>query len=217
MPAGATAVPGGTTAGCTIGGDGNVTCNMGDITSGSSATAAISVLAPKQPGTIENIAGATSATGDPVSGNNTDGETTTIVAGPPASGPCKGQTPTIVGTNDSDFIVGTPGNDVISGIGGDDKIKGGSGNDVICGGVGNDKIKGDAGNDVLRGDDGNDVVDGGLGKDAIKGLSGNDKLKGKAGPDKLSGGPGSDYCSVGPGGKKATGCETGPDAAGKKD
>jgi len=46
---------------------------------GTSSTISIYVKAPSQPGTITNTASVTSATFDPVPGNNSDSETTTVI------------------------------------------------------------------------------------------------------------------------------------------
>jgi uncharacterized repeat protein (TIGR01451 family) len=54
-----------------------VTCNLGRIRSGDTVTVYIAVR-PTQPGTISNTATVSSSTSDPVTGNNTDTEVTTV-------------------------------------------------------------------------------------------------------------------------------------------
>jgi Ca2+-binding RTX toxin-like protein len=88
--------------------------------------------------------------------------------------PCKGQTPTIAGTNGSNKLSGTPGRDVIVGLGGKDKLSGLAGDDLICGGPGKDMLKGGAGKDTLLGQGGKDQLKGGGGKDLCKGGKGTD-------------------------------------------
>ena len=68
--------------------------------------------------------------------------------------PCKGQTPSVAGTNGNDRLSGTPGRDVIVGLGGKDKLSGLAGNDLICGGPGKDTLNGGTGKDTLLGQSG---------------------------------------------------------------
>jgi uncharacterized repeat protein (TIGR01451 family) len=63
---------------------GVVTCPLGTIASGGTATVTITVT-PTAPGTILNTAAVTGDQADPVD-NNTDAELTTVVAAPPAQG-----------------------------------------------------------------------------------------------------------------------------------
>jgi len=58
---------------------------------------------------------------------------------------CDGLAPTIVGTEEGEWIFGTPHPDVIAGLGGDDLIIGLMGDDTICGGDGQDLIVGGRG------------------------------------------------------------------------
>jgi Ca2+-binding RTX toxin-like protein len=109
-------------------------------------------------------------------------------AAPPAP-PCKGKTPTLVGTTGNDVLAGTSGKDVIAGQGGNDRISALGGNDTVCAGGGNDKVLGRGGNDLLLGQ------------------AGNDKMKGAGGKDNLRGGGGKDTCNGGPGRDKGN-CET---------
>ena len=55
-----------------------VDCALGDLVSGSSATINIAVSAPVSTGTISNVANVTANESDPVSGNNTSSEDTTV-------------------------------------------------------------------------------------------------------------------------------------------
>jgi len=63
---------------CTRSGQ-TVTCTRASMNPGTSSTISIYVKAPSQPGTITNTASVTSATFDPVPGNNSDSETTTVI------------------------------------------------------------------------------------------------------------------------------------------
>ncbi len=146
---------------------------------------------------------------------------------PAAELKCKGQTPTIVGTEGPDVIDGTEGPDVIHGAAGDDVIRGLGGNDVLCGGDGDDevdggggrdKIVGGGGDDELSGGGGNDKLFGGVGADVLEGGKGKDTLKGNGGDDSLDGGPGTDKVIGGPGtdhciGEDLTSCEPGTSGA----
>jgi hypothetical protein len=85
---------------------------------------------------------------------------------PPAPVPCKGKTPTIVGTDADETLKGTGKADVISGLGGSDVISGLGKDDRLCGGDGND---------VLKGGGGKDLMSGGAGEDTCKGSGGKDK------------------------------------------
>lgn len=82
---------------------------------------------------------------------------------------CKGLTPTIEGTNDSDFLIGTNGNDVIMGLDGSDWIYGLDSTDVICGNNGSDHIFAGDGEDYIITAEGgdNDHVFAGNGDDTI--------------------------------------------------
>ena len=132
---------------------GTVTCNLGDLSSGASATITIAVT-PTIAGTNMNTATASSSTSDPVPANNE--AATSVDVG--------GQTCTIVGTQANDpSLNGTSGNDTICGLRGNDTIFGGIGNDILVGGSGVDALRGDAGNDSLFGGAGNDGLNGGTG------------------------------------------------------
>lgn len=132
----------------------------------------------------------------------------TVQGADPASVPCNGHIPTIVGSDGPDLIKGTPGPDVIAGLGGNDRIFGFGGDDIICGGDGNDKILGGDGNDQLFGEGGDDMIAGNAGDDTLNGGTGNDSLSGGVGDDKLDGGDGTDTCNGGLGTDTAVTCET---------
>lgn len=188
---------------CTTQGSQNVSCDLGTIASGDTATVTILVTA-KKAGTISNTASVTSDVADPQTANNTATATTTVQAAPnppkpPKGGSCTGAVPTITGTEGNDTLVGTEGTDIIFGLGGDDNITGLGGKDLICAGAGNDTAKGQADADFVRGGGGNDVTKGGGANDKVGGGSGNDRLGGGLGADFLNGGPGKDHCNGGPG------------------
>ena len=145
-----------------------VTCDLGDLGSGASATVTI-VVQPTATGTITNSVTVESAETDENLDNNTDTEETTV-----AAFLCDGLVPTIVGTNHSEIITGTLGPDVIVARGGNDVVFGLSGHDLICGGSGHDVLFGDSAHDKLFGHDGNDTMSGGFGNDACNGGPGFD-------------------------------------------
>jgi Ca2+-binding RTX toxin-like protein len=88
-----------------------------------------------------------------------------------AEGPamCAGQTATITGTAQKDFLHGTAGRDLIAAGAGDDTVYASRGNDLVCG---------DAGADRLFAGHGNDLLFGGAGQDQLYGRPGNDRLYG---------------------------------------
>ncbi|HEX8581381.1 MAG TPA: hypothetical protein VF640_03590, partial [Acidimicrobiales bacterium] len=142
-PAGATLVSVQPSQG-TCSGTGPITCQLGSIAGGASATVTV-VVRPLRTGTITNGASVTAAGGS----SDSDSESTTVV--PDANG-C-----TIVGTSGVDTIAGTNGADVICA---------GAGNDRVDGRGGADTLRGEGGNDTLIGGAGNDAVDGGTGRDS---------------------------------------------------
>jgi uncharacterized repeat protein (TIGR01451 family) len=163
---------------------GTVTCDLGQVNAGVTATVTI-VVKPKHAGTISNTASVSTTVADTNTANN-QATATTVVTGSPGNG--KGKTascasPTIVGTAGNDVIVGTTGKDVIVTLSGSDLIFAGGGNDVVCAGSGRDKVIGDIGNDVLKGN---------RGRDRLRGVAGNDTLNGGRNHDKCRGGPGRD-------------------------
>ena len=184
-----------------------VTCALGTLASGDSASVAIRVLA-KKAGLVSNTATVTATDTDSIPANNTDTETTTVVAagggGPGTT--CAGKTPTILGTEGADNLVGTEKNDVILALGGDDTVQGLGGKDIVCAAAGNDSIKGKAGNDLLKGGSGNDQIRGGGGNDLLRGGGGRDGLFGGSGDDALRGGGGRDKCRGGGGSDTKRSC-----------
>jgi uncharacterized repeat protein (TIGR01451 family) len=180
-----------------------VTCALGTLASGATATVTI-VVTPKNAGTITNTAAVESTEPDPQSANNQATAQTTVQEAPkpgkPPKGPsCRTATPTIVGTEGDDTLVGTERGDVIFALGGNDSVAGLGGSDLICGGSGNDALRGQASGDTVKGGSGNDNVKGGGGNDKLGGGVGGDRLGGGRGGDFLNGGPGRDFCNGGPG------------------
>jgi uncharacterized repeat protein (TIGR01451 family) len=158
-----------------------ITCTLGTIANGGSATLAIQVK-PKKAGQIVNSATVSAVETDPLSANNTDTETTTVVEPPPPP-TCAGEQATIVGTEGDDQLTGTKKKDVFVALGGNDAIYGLEGDDLICAFGGDDLLKGGNGNDALRGGGGADHLGGGAGADALRGGGGPDTCKGGPGPD----------------------------------
>jgi uncharacterized repeat protein (TIGR01451 family) len=187
---------------CTTQGGQKVSCNLGTVESGATATVTILVTA-KKAGTVSNTASVTSDVADPQPANNTATSTTSVQGAPPPGqkpkGSCSTATPTITGTEGNDTLAGTTANDVIFGLGGDDNITGLGGSDLLCAGPGNDIAKGQADADFVRGGGGNDVSKGGGANDKVGGGAGRDRLGGGLGADLLNGGPGKDHCNGGPG------------------
>ncbi len=164
--------------------------------------------------------------GDPTCSNGVDddGDGLTDAAdpdcagGPPPSGKCFGQTPTITGNG---VVNGTPGDDVIltgsgadtvRGLGGDDLICTGRGDDFVRGGAGDDKILAGGGADNAGGSAGDDLVRGVGGNDAVQGDGGDDTVRGGTGDDRINGGPGADVLTGGPGKDRLTGGSDAPDS-----
>ena len=187
LPAGVTLVS--ASQGCT--GTTTVTCNVGNLASGETATITIAVRA-RTAGTLTNTARVDSNQPvDPVAANNVAVETTTVNPRP--------TTCTITGTAGDDVLLGTPTDDVICALGGDDVVRGREGNDRVNAGAGNDVVYGNAGNDVVAGWYGADVLYGGLGNDRLRGNRGPDTIYGQAGADFLHGGLGFDVIFGGAG------------------
>jgi hypothetical protein len=156
-----------------------VSATVTDATSGPAASSAFGPANTNKAGTYTA----------PVKGFDRAGNTTTKqCAYKVVVPPCRGLSPTRVGTAGNDVINGTPERDIIAAVGGNDTINGNDGNDVICGGDGADTI--DGGN-------GADVVDGGAGPDSIFGSAGHDTLDGGAQNDSIRGEGGRDTCTSG--------------------
>jgi uncharacterized repeat protein (TIGR01451 family) len=189
---------------CTTKGGQKVSCELGTVLSGATATVTI-VVTTKKAGIVTNTASVTSDEPDPQTANNTATANTTVLEAPkppgkpPKGGSCKTAVPTIIGTEGNDTLVGTEGADVIFGLGGDDTITGLGGKDLICAGAGNDTAKGQADADFVRGGGGKDRTKGGGANDKVGGGAGRDRLGGGRGADFLNGGRGKDRCNGGPG------------------
>jgi uncharacterized repeat protein (TIGR01451 family) len=181
-----------------------VTCELGTLASGASATVTIEVSA-KKAGLITNEAEVQSEVEDPQTANNRDTENTTVTAAP-AAATCKKKAATIEGTDAGETLTGTDGGDVIFARGGDDQVDAGGGKDLICAGDGNDLIQSADGNDFVKGQGGSDTAKGQLGGDTLKGNRGPDNLKGGRGNDLLAGGKGRDRCEGGAGSDTLRSC-----------
>ena len=185
---------------------GTVTCDLGQVNGGTSATVTIVVKA-RRSGTLSNTASVAS-TDDTNTANNsaTAGTTVNKQAKPakpkkpkkPRGRPSCGA-PTITGTAGDDVITGTPRGDVIVTFTGNDKVFAGGGGDLICSGAGADLVAGQDGGDTIIGGGGPDRLIGGKSGDVIKGKNGRDRLKGKSGDDLLNGGKKRDRCKGGSG------------------
>jgi uncharacterized repeat protein (TIGR01451 family) len=174
-----------------------VTCELGTIATGGSATVTIEVTT-KKAGEITNTAEVASDVEDPQTANNEDSETTTVTTAPPTA-TCRKKAATITGTDAGETLNGTDKKDVIVAGGGDDLINGGAANDLICAGGGNDRVLAGSGNDFVKGQRGRDKIKGQSGGDTLRGNRGRDKLRGGSGNDLLAGGKGRDSCRGGRG------------------
>ena len=139
-----------------------VTCSLGSIPSGGTATIALRVVTVKS-GTAVNSASVSSDSEDLASGNDTATATTLIT----------GRSCTIIGTAKSETLTGTSGTDLICGLGGNDVIEAAGGKDVLYGMRGSDTMRGQDGDDVFFGGPGGDVFDGGEGRDTAWFTEGN--------------------------------------------
>jgi uncharacterized repeat protein (TIGR01451 family) len=189
---------------CALQGSKRLTCSLGSLASGGSATVEVRVRAVRD-GQAVNTASVTGSPTDSNRADNEDSEQTTIQE--PGAATCAGQTADVVGTVGPDTLSGTGGRDVIAGLGGDDVIVGLEGRDVICGGRGEDTIKSGGDADLVRGGGDGDRVRGAEGDDILAGNGGDDNLGGGVGDDALKGGPGTDRCAGGPGSDIRRGCE----------
>jgi uncharacterized repeat protein (TIGR01451 family) len=189
---------------CDLQGSKKVTCGLGALPSGGSASVTITVRAQRE-GQAANKASVSGTPNDPAKANNDDTEQTLIQSAPAAT--CAGVAVTISGSSGPDALIGTNKRDVIAGFDGDDVIKGLDGSDVICGGPGSDALRGKADGDVIKGGRGDDRGRGGEGDDSVAGNAANDNLGGGLGDDALKGGRGTDRCRGGPGRDTRRGCE----------
>ncbi len=175
---------------------GSVSCSLGTLPSGASATVSI-IVHVNSAGTLTNRASVTANEDDFNTANNSSAVTTS------SKFLCFGVEATIVGSLGADSILGTlsndvivtrAGNDSVNGLLGDDLICSGDGNDSINAGNGNDKIESGKGIDLINAGSGNDQVFGGDDGDSINGGSGNDTINGGNGIDKVNGSSGIDIC-----------------------
>lgn len=169
-----------------------VICALGALQpSGEYGAATVTIkVKPTKAGQLSNMASVDVGSGDtdPVAANNSDTETTTVIAagnpyGPSGGPKCAGRHADIVGTGGADVLVGTSKRDVIKARGGNDRIRGLGRRDIVCAGGGNDRVKGGSGSDLLKG---------GSGRDRLSGGRGNDDMFGGPGHDRCHGGPGHD-------------------------
>ncbi len=180
-----------------------VTCDLGQINAGASASATITVRASRS-GSATNTASLTSAD-DTDATNNLDTETTVINKKPSTPKPKKHRgrpscaTPTIVGTPGDDVLTGTAHADVIVALTGNDQVFAGGGDDLVCADGGIDLVDGGSGKDFINGGSGPDRLIGGGDGDTLKGKNGRDRLFGGRGDDLLNGGKKRDRCKGGPG------------------
>ena len=181
-----------------------VSCELGTIASGVSATVTIQVR-PKKAGQITNSASVESDVTDPQSANNEDSVSTTVTE-PAGGATCKKKAVTVPGTDAGETLTGTDQKDVILARGGDDQINAGDGKDLICAGGGNDLVLAGGDNDFAKGQAGRDKLKGQGGGDTLKGNRGRDKLRGGSGNDQLAGGKGRDGCKGGGGSDTLRSC-----------
>jgi uncharacterized repeat protein (TIGR01451 family) len=171
-----------------------VTCDLGTIPSGATATVTIEAK-PTKAGTISNTASVTSPD-DKTQSNDRDTEATVVkkaISNPSCAAP------TIVGTPGDDTIMGTDQADVIASLDGNDTVFGGDKEDLICAGAGGDFVSGGPGADTVIGGTGPDSLFGKGGNDVLKGKGGRDRLRGNLGDDFLNGGRNRDDCKGGAG------------------
>ena len=177
----------------------SVTCSLGTIASGASATITV-IVEPQATGTITATASASASPPEPNPANNTATGSTTANN---AHG-C-----TIIGTAANNTLNGTSGADVICALAGNDTVDGRGGQDIVYAGSGSDIVDGGAGDDTVDGGHGDDIVNGGSGSDTLTDTAGTDRLRGDAGTDSLTtadgaegdiadGGPNADVCATDP-------------------
>jgi uncharacterized repeat protein (TIGR01451 family) len=189
---------------CELQGSKRVTCALGAIASGASASVEIRVRAARD-GQAANTATVSGTPADSNQANNEDTEQTVVQEGPAAT--CAGQTANVVGNPGANTLTGTDQRDVIAAFGGNDTILGLDGRDIVCGGGGDDVIKGQGDGDRAKGGPGDDRIRGADGDDTLAGNGGNDNIGGGLGDDALRGGNGTDTCRGGPGRDTRRGCE----------
>jgi uncharacterized repeat protein (TIGR01451 family) len=152
----------------------HLTCELGTIPSGGTATVTV-VAEPAASGRMRTEGSVTSATPDPDAADRIDSAFIRATGGP---------TCTVQGTSGRDRLRGTPANDVICGLGGKDRLAGRGGDDTLLGGRGNDRLRAGPGRDRLRGGGGRDRLFGGGGPDELAGGSKRDRVNGQGGRDR---------------------------------
>ena len=142
-----------------------ISCRLGLLANGGSASVTLRVRVDKSLGTASNTAVVSSPR--PEAAHADDRATVHTVVRP---------------SDGNDKITGTHGPDVRCGLLGNDTIKGLAGNDKLYGdGCGH--VKGKGGNDTLIGGPGDDLLVGGGGKNVIDGGSGNDTVLARNGKE----------------------------------
>jgi len=164
-----------------------VTCSLGTVNAGATATVTI-LVEPKKTGTLSNTA--TVASPQDSTPNNNQATATTVVNQTGQAGKASCASPTITGTTGDDVLTGTDRADVIVTLAGNDRVFAGGGKDLVCT---------DGGADFVSGGPGGDTAIGGADPDTLKGKGGPDRLRGNAGDDLLNGGGSRDSCKGGAG------------------
>jgi uncharacterized repeat protein (TIGR01451 family) len=170
-----------------------VTCTLGTINAGTTATVTI-VVEPKKTGTLSNTA--TVVSPQDTTPTNNQGTATTVVS---ATGKPSCASPTITGTTGDDVITGTDGADAIVTLEGNDRVFAAGGKDLVCTDGGADFVNGGPGGDTAIGGADRDTLKGKGGNDLLKGKGARDRLRGNAGNDRLNGGGSRDSCEGGAG------------------
>ncbi|MEV5973445.1 calcium-binding protein [Streptomyces sp. NPDC051921] len=159
---------------------GRVTCAIGSLGPGTTATVTI-VAEPSRTGTLTDTVTVTAAQSDPVTSNNTATRTTTVSN----SRGC-----TVIGTSGNDTLNGGYANDVICALSGNDTVNAGYGTDTVHAGPGNDRVDGGYHSDKLIGGPGGDTLIGNYGNDTL------DTVDGVSGNDTANGGYNTDTCTT---------------------
>jgi uncharacterized repeat protein (TIGR01451 family) len=175
-----------------------VTCQLGQVNVGTTATVTIVVQAKKD-GTLSNTA--TVASPDDTNPANNSATATTSVTKPGVGkkGRPSCAAPTITGTTGDDVITGSDRADVIVTFEGNDRVFALGGKDLVCTGAGFDLVLGGFGGDIVIGGFNADRLIGNAGGDVLKGKVGRDRLRGQTGNDVLNGGANRDSCKGGKG------------------
>jgi uncharacterized repeat protein (TIGR01451 family) len=174
-----------------------VTCDLGQVDAGSTATVTI-VVKTKKDGSLSNTASVASPE-DIALANNSATVTSTVTKKAKKQKGTSCAAPTIAGTAGDDTITGTSRADAIVTFTGNDVVFAGGGKDVVCTDGGFDVVFGADGGDTIIGGGAADRLVGGKGGDVLRGKNGRDRLKGKSGDDVLNGGKKRDRCKGGSG------------------